>query len=109
MNTVTTARQSSSFMPGGGAKAVMVTSSGDSVTVAVGFLLHELTITDSAPSAATPASTSLVGTGSTSVTPPFTTENPRRTAGKSTATAKTRAPPTNAPTGHAHTNIANGA
>src|SRR3546814_16985156 len=79
MNTVTTSRQSSSFMPGGGAKAVMVTMSGDSVTVAVGFLLHELTVTARAPSAARPASTRLVGTGSPSVPtpcPPATTRRP---------------------------------
>src|SRR3546814_16484566 len=78
-------------MPGGGAKAVMVTMSGDSVTVAVGFLLHELTVTDRAPSAARPASTSLVGTGSTSVTTSCTTANTRRPAATSTAAAMTRA------------------
>src|SRR3546814_2146534 len=50
----------------GGANAVTVTESADSVTVAVGFLLHELTVTRRAPSVPTAASTRAVGTGSTS-------------------------------------------
>src|SRR3546814_12959349 len=82
----------------GGANAVTVTESADSVTVAVGFLLHELTVTRRAPSVPTAASTRAVGTGSTSVATSCTTAYTKRPIAPRIAAATPRAQPGTGPT-----------